>query len=311
VIRVGLIGARGYVGGELIRLLDGHRELELVFASSRALSGQSINRLIPGVSHTLSFEQLEPDDVTQREVDVVVLALPNGLAAKFADVLDERTVVIDLSADYRFDENWYYGLPELTRESAAKQTRISNPGCYATAMQLALHPLRDILAQPPACFGVSGYSGAGTSPSPNNDPKVLANNIVPYKSIDHIHEREVSRQLQHPINFMPHVAQFFRGICMTVNASLSVQLDQDTLWARFHDSYADEAMIKLLETPPHVSLAAGQPGATIGGITLSDDGLRAVIHCTLDNLLKGAATQALQNINLACELPELEGIRLG
>lgn len=311
MIRVGLIGARGYVGGELIRLLDGHHDLELSYASSRALAGQAINRVIPGVQQTLNFEQLEPSQVASRDADVVVLAMPNGLAAPFVETLSSDTVVIDLSADYRFDDDWYYGLPELTRAHAPNQKRISNPGCYATAMQLALAPLQDVLNAPPACFGVSGYSGAGTKPSPNNDPKVLADNLVPYKSIGHIHEREVTRQLKHPVNFMPHVAPFFRGICMTVNASLSTAITADELNDRYAASYQQEPMISLSQNPPHLSAIAGKPGAVIGGLAISDDGRRAVVHCTLDNLLKGAATQALQNINLACGLSEIEGISFG
>ena len=106
-----------------------------------------------------------PDAVAAKGVDAVILALPNGLAAPFVAALEAAkpdTVIVDLSADYRFDNSWYYGLPELTRGRYNGQKHISNPGCYATAMQLAVHPLLDLLAGPPQCFGVSGYSGAGT-----------------------------------------------------------------------------------------------------------------------------------------------------
>ena len=309
--QVGLIGARGFVGGELIRALQAHAEFDLAYASSRALAGQLLRRAVPGSSSSLQFERLSHNDIAERDADIVVLALPNGLAADYASVLPESTVVIDLSADYRFDDEWYYGLPELTRDKAAGSKRISNPGCYATAMQLALHPIRDVLDGAPACFGISGYSGAGTKKSRYNNPVTLEKNVIPYKTIDHIHEREVARQLDTPIHFTPHVASFFRGILMTVNARLSKPLDLNELQTRYTTAYAGEAMVELTEDVPMVSDAVGKSGATLGGFAVSDDGTRAVIHCTLDNLLKGAATQALQNMNLACGLNELEGIRLG
>jgi len=309
--QVGIVGARGFVGGELIRALQGHREFELGFASSRALAGQLLRRAVPGSSSSLQFERLTDTDIAEREADIVVLALPNGLAAEYEAVLPESTTVIDLSADYRFDDAWYYGLPELTRNSAAGKTRISNPGCYATAMQLALHPVKDLLDGPPACFGLSGYSGAGTKKTRYNNPSTLDKNVIPYKTIDHIHEREVSRQLGAQIHFTPHVTSFFRGILMTVNARLSSAITLDELHTRFTSAYSSEALIEMTEDVPMVNAAVGRSGATLGGFAVSEDGMRCVIHCTLDNLLKGAATQALQNLNLAYGLNEHEGIRLG
>ncbi len=144
-----------------------------------------------------------------------MLALPNGMAAPFVAALDASapaTVVLDLSADYRFDPGWYYGLPELTRNDYNGQKRISNPGCYATAMQLALAPMLMQLAGPAQCFGVSGYSGAGTSPSDKNDPEKLRDNLMPYSLAGHVHEREASVHLGVPVQFMPHVAAHFRGL---------------------------------------------------------------------------------------------------
>lgn len=309
--QVGIIGARGFVGAELIRALQGHSEFELGYASSRALAGQLLRRAVPGSSSSLQFERLTHEDIAERDVDIVVLALPNGLAADYEAVLPDSTVVIDLSADYRFDDTWYYGLPELTRASAAGQRRISNPGCYATAMQLALHPIKDALDGAPACFGLSGYSGAGTKKTRYNNSSTLDKNVIPYKTIGHIHEREVSRQLSKPIHFTPHVTSFFRGILMTVNARLTSPLTLDELQTRYTDAYSGEALIEMTEDVPMVNTAVGNSGATLGGFAVSDDGLRCVVHCTLDNLLKGAATQALQNLNLACGLNEHEGIRLG
>ncbi|KLD72803.1 N-acetyl-gamma-glutamyl-phosphate reductase, partial [Xanthomonas hyacinthi DSM 19077] len=217
-------------------------------------------------------------------------------------------VVVDLSADYRFGPGWYYGLPELTRARYAGQKRISNPGCYATAMQLAIAPLLDQLAGPPQCFGVSGYSGAGTTPSDKNDPELLRDNLMPYALTDHMHEREVSTQLGVPVEFMPHVAPHFRGISMTVNLWLQQPLTLEAIQRRYRERYAGEPLIDVLDEAPWVSRIAGRHGAQIGGFTLAPGNKRLVVVATLDNLLKGAATQAMQNLNLALGLDELTSI---
>src|SRR5690606_13003655 len=163
-VSLGIVGARGHTGSELIRMIQAHPGFELAFVSSRELDGQRVADHNPGYAGELRFESLGADAVAAKGADAVILALPNGKAAPFVAALDAArpdTVIVDLSADYRFDEGWYYGLPELTRARGAGQSRISNPGCYATAMQLAITPLLDRLAGPPQCFGVSGYSGAG------------------------------------------------------------------------------------------------------------------------------------------------------
>ncbi|MCC6757252.1 MAG: N-acetyl-gamma-glutamyl-phosphate reductase, partial [Arenimonas sp.] len=181
--RIGLIGARGYVGSELIRLLAAHPALELAYVGSRERDGLEVQRFEPAAPAGLHYRNLGPLDVVREALDVAVLALPNGLAAPWVEAFDRirpDTLLLDLSADYRFDPGWYYGLPELTRSAYALQRRISNPGCYATAMQLAIAPMRDALAGPVQCFGVSGYSGAGTTPSDKNDPAKLKDNLMPY-----------------------------------------------------------------------------------------------------------------------------------
>ncbi|TQU26056.1 N-acetyl-gamma-glutamyl-phosphate reductase, partial [Xanthomonas perforans] len=250
--------------------------------------------------------------VAAKAADVVILALPNGMAEPFVAAIDAaapQTLVIDLSADYRFDPAWYYGLPELTRGSYAGQKRISNPGCYATAMQLTIAPLLDQLAGPPQCFGVSGYSGAGTTPSDKNNPALLSNNVMPYALTNHMHEREVSAQLGVPVEFMPHVAPHFRGITMTVNLWLQQPLTREQIQARYTQRYADEPLIEIVDEAPWVSRIAGKHGVQIGGVTLAPGNKRVVVVATLDNLLKGAATQAMQNLNLALGWDELMAIR--
>ncbi|HEX5755405.1 MAG TPA: N-acetyl-gamma-glutamyl-phosphate reductase [Arenimonas sp.] len=310
-IRIGLIGARGHVGSELIRLLAAHPRFELAFVSSRERAGQLLSAFEPGYRGDLAYAHLDAEAAAAQGAAAMVLALPNGLAAPFVAAVEAhaaRTVLLDLSADYRFDDGWYYGLPELTRAQARGQRRISNPGCYATAMQLAIAPLQPLLDGPVQCFGVSGYSGAGTTPSDKNDPEKLRDNLRPYALVGHVHEREVTRQLQHAVEFMPHVAAHFRGITLTANLHLRRSTTLDALREAYRQRYAGEPLIAVQDDAPWVSRSAGRHGVEIGGFALSDDGCRAVVVATLDNLLKGAATQALQNLNLAFALPELEGI---
>jgi N-acetyl-gamma-glutamyl-phosphate reductase len=310
-LQLGLIGARGYVGSELIKLIAAHPDFELNFVASRERDGQFLSEHEPVGESALKYSNPTVAEAAALGVDALVLALPNGKAGEFVAAVDEiapDTVLLDLSADYRFDASWYYGLPELTRQDAANSKRISNPGCYATAMQLALAPLCGDIAGPVSCFGVSGWSGAGTSPSDKNDPEKLRNNLMPYALIGHIHELEVRRQLAQPVEFIPAVAPHFRGITMTVNAHLLRELQPDALRQRYQDFYRNEPLVEVIDEVPWVSNIAGRHGAQVGGITLSPDGRRVVLVSTLDNLLKGAATQALQNLNLAFGLDEFAGI---
>ncbi len=307
---IGLVGARGFVGSELIRLLVAHPHFELAFVSSREREGQWLSEHEPGYRGDLRYVAYGPEQAAGQGVDALVLALPNGKAAPFVAAVDAAApgaVLVDLSADNRFEAAWHYGLPELTRARAAGQRRISNPGCYATAMQLALAPMRWLLEGPAQCFGVSGYSGAGTMPSGKNDPDQLRDNLMPYALAGHVHEREVARHA-HAVEFMPHVAPHFRGLTITANLHLREPLTRAAVQAHYLAFYAGEPLVRVLDAAPWVSRVAGQHHAEVGGFTLSDDGRRLVVVATLDNLLKGAATQALQNLNLAFGFDETAGI---
>ena len=308
---IGIVGARGHTGAELIRLVERHPALDLAFVSSRELDGQRVRDHVDGYAGEVRYEALAPQEVALRRADAVVLALPNGHASAFVAAIDSErpdTVVIDLSADHRFDAAWYYGLPELTRARYAGGRRISNPGCYATAMQLAIAPLRDRLAAPPACFGVSGYSGAGTTPSDRNDPDLLRDNLIPYALVDHLHEREATHQLGVPVEFMPHVAPHFRGITMTVNLWLVQPEKPDAIAALYRGFYAHEPLVRIVGEAPRVRAVAGRHHAEIGGFAVAPGGKRVVVVATLDNLLKGAATQAMQNLNIALGFDEFAAI---
>jgi N-acetyl-gamma-glutamyl-phosphate reductase len=309
--RIGIVGARGYVGSELIRLVTAHPHFELAFVSSREREGQRLQDHESGYEGDLAYVAYGPEAAAGQGVDALVLALPNGNAAPFVAAVDASapdTLVIDLSADYRFDDDWYYGLPELTRGQYRGQRRISNPGCYATAMQLAIAPMLPELDGPVQCFGVSGYSGAGTTPSDKNDPEKLRDNLIPYALTGHLHEREVTRQLGHAVEFMPHVAPHFRGLTITANLHLRRAFAREEAVSRYRERYAGEPLVRIAEEAPWVSAIANAHHVDIGGFTLSDDGRRLVVVSTEDNLLKGAATQALQNLNLAFGFEETTGI---
>jgi len=310
---VGIVGARGHTGAELIRLIARHPTLELAYVSSRELDGQRVDAYVPEYTGELPYSAPAHEDLPTLAADVVILALPNGKAGVCVEAFDKAgadPLIVDLSADFRFDERWYYGLPELTRARWQGQRRISNPGCYATAIQLAVAPLKDLLAAPPVCFGVSGYSGAGTAPSDKNDPEKLRDNLIPYALTGHMHEREASAHLNLPVEFMPHVAPHFRGLTVTCNLYLARALKREEVVARFHHAYAEEPLVRVVDEAPWVSRIAGRHHAQIGGFAMAADGRRVVMVAALDNLLKGAATQAMQNINRALGLPELESIPL-
>lgn len=315
-IRIGIVGARGHVGAELIRLIAAHPRFDLAYVGSRELAGQRVADHIDAWRGDLRYAAPANAELPALAADAVVLALPNGKAADCVAAFDAAgadpagvdPVLIDLSADYRFDDGWYYGLPELTRGAYRGQRRISNPGCYATAMQLAVAPMRGLLAGPAQCFGVSGYSGAGTTPSDKNDPEKLRDNLMPYALTGHLHEREVTRQLGHPVEFMPHVAPHFRGLTITANLHLAEPTTREAVLARYRAAYAGESLVRVLDEAPWVSRIAGRHHVELGGFALSDDGRRLVVVATEDNLLKGAATQAVQNLNLAFGLSEMTGI---
>ncbi len=312
---IGIVGARGYVGGELVRLIAGHPRLEIAFVSSRSTAGQEVAAHVKGAPAGLKFSSLDAPEAAASSADVIILALPNGEAHRYVAAIDASDrpdrVIVDVSADYRFDDNWVYGQPERFRDRIRGARRISNPGCYATAAQLAIAPMLDALDGPATVFGVSGYSGAGATPSDKNNPEILRDNLLPYALTGHIHEREVARHVGWPVHFLPHVAPFFRGITVTVSLPLTHTITTEEMQQRYERAYGGEPLIRLTAKPPLVRDIADRHEVSIGGWAASDKPLRAAVIATIDNLLKGAATQAIQNVNLACGLNELEGIAHG
>lgn len=308
-LRLAIAGARGYVGRELLQLVHAHPGFELAWASSREHNGLPLANEVPGMPGEYCL--MQPDQLAQNPADIYVLALPNGLAEPWVAAIesaDPDALILDLSADYRFNDDWVYGLPEVNGPALRQARRISNPGCYATAMQLALHPLLALGVRDIHCFGVSGYSGAGTKPSPNNDPDRLRENLKAYKLTGHIHEREVSRHLGVAVNFMPCVAGFFRGIQMTVSCTLDRQQLPEQINDCLATFYQQACRVRVQTDIPEISDVRETNWCSLGGATLGNTGQRLVLISVLDNLLKGAASQAIQNLNLACGFGESEGL---
>ena len=310
---INLVGGRGYTGSELLGLIAGHPQMELGIASSRSEAGQTLSSTCtdwPEDGRT--FTRLEPGGVSAYPADAWVLALPNSIAGRWVEaILGEfpDTVILDLSADYRFDTQWTYGLPERFRDQIRNAKLIANPGCYATGAQLGLLPLAGQLRSDPLVFGVSGYSGAGKTPSPRNDPEVLRDNMIPYALSGHVHEKEISHQLQTAVRFMPHVAAFFRGISLTIAFDLDHPVSVDELEALFKQAYAGEKRIIISREIPQVSAVQNTADVHIGGFDIdARNTAQGSLVVVLDNLLKGAASQAMQNLNLALGLDENSGI---
>jgi len=300
---VGVVGARGHTGAELMNILDRHPDVEVTLAGSRELAGEPV-AAIDG----LRYESLGPEEVAERELDAVFLALPDGVGGPWTDALPAETVVVDISADHRFDDDWVYGLPELYREKISGARHIANPGCYATALQLAIAPFDDWIGASPTVFGVSGYSGAGTTPSPRNDPENLTDNLIPYRLTGHNHEREGTRYLGRTIRFMPHVHPAFRGLLVTAHMPLAEPTTGEQANARLTAAYASEPLVDVQDEIPTLRDGTELIGVLIGGATVSEDGFGLTVVAVEDNLLKGAAVQAVQNLNLALGLTETAGI---
>ena len=273
--------------------------MDLRHVSSRELAGQKLKGY---EKRYIIYENLSVEDVRKMpDIDCWVMALPNGVAKPWIDAIKENgnneSLIIDLSADYRFDPEWTYGLPELVdRSKIAKAIRISNPGCYATAAQIGIAPLIPYMDPNsyPVIMGVSGYSGAGTKPSPKNNIENLTSNLIPYSLTDHIHEKEISSQLGKEVAFIPHVAVWFQGIHHSINIPLNKTLTSRDIRNLYQERYEGEPLVKVVGESPLVKNIAGTHGVEVGGFGVHSSGKRVVVNATIDNLLKGAATQALQ-----------------
>jgi len=317
---VAIIGARGYVGKELINLLAKHTSVDIVAVSSRSAAGERVAEI---TNKELYFTKLSPTETAELKADIVFLALPNNLSDSYVQEINKvkkDSLIIDLSFDNRLKNssqldsagyNWVYGLSELNKSALSFARRIANPGCYATAAQLALHPLKKFISGKPNIFGVSGYSGAGSTPNDKNDQENLKDNFLPYSLANHLHESEISKHSGHEVNFMPHVAPHFRGLSVTVNIESSKSFTDSLLYEHFSEAYQRHPLIKVQTAIPTAKDIANKHGVIIGGFSVDKrTGKNLRLVCVEDNLLKGAATQAVQNMNIALGLDNLTAINI-
>ncbi len=310
MIRVGLIGGRGYAGEELLRLFSWIREYDVVYVGSRSSAGKPLGAEFGGLQSAASFSDVSPEAMNACQADAWIIAQDNGQAARFVKLIDSKTKVIDISSDFRFDNSWVYGLPQRNAQRIANATRVANPGCYATAVQLGLFPLLNWLDDsPPVAFGVSGFSGAGRTPNEKNDADRLHDNLVPYSLTGHGHEREISYQLGRDVRFMPHVAEFFRGISITLTLSLKQARSVLDICDVFEQAYEASPLVEVIASPPEISMVRETNKCVVGGFTIdARDPCRIVLVSVIDNLRKGAASQAIENLNLMFGLPSTTGL---
>jgi N-acetyl-gamma-glutamyl-phosphate reductase len=308
-IRVGIIGGAGYTGGEMIRLLIRHPGIELRYIHSKSNAGKPVYS-----AHEDLFGETELafDAEWHSDIDVLFLCLGHGEAKKFLDEAGssfENVRIIDLSQDFRLSAHpWVYGLPELNREAIRKAKAIANPGCFATAIELGLLPLaKEGLLEEVYTTGITGSTGAGQGLSPTSHFSWRANNIQAYKTLTHQHLHEINQTLRtaHAIHFVPWRGDFTRGIF--VSSQLRCNRTLDALHSLYEAFYRDHPFTHVSRTPISLKQVVGTNKCLIQ-LELAGDQL--VVHSVLDNLLKGASGQAVQNMNLLFGLEETTGLQL-
>lgn len=339
-IKVGIVGATGYTGVELLRLLATRPDVTVEVVTSRELQGTPVSRLFPSLRHHLDRIFAAPDDPSLAACDVVFFATPHGVAMRAAEALLAKGVrVIDLSADFRIRdvgvwEQWYhmpheaphlikeavYGLPEVNREAIRNAQLIAVPGCYPTAVQLGFLPLlENALVDPGQLIAdcKSGVSGAGRKASVDMLLTECADSIKAYGVMGHRHLPEISQGLSgmtlEPVSltFIPHLTPMIRGILATLYAQVrpGISLDSDRLQSVFEDRYATEPFVDVLP-PGEFPATRSVRGSNYCQISVSyiEKSGRIVVLAAEDNLVKGAAGQAVQNMNLMFGIEETAGL---
>lgn len=338
-MKVGVLGATGYAGQELVRLLHRHEEVDSLYLGSSSVAGEDYESVYPHWSGQKVGILQDDKDETIPDLDVLFCALPHGLTAQRTSAFLARKIkVIDLGADFRLNsaeiyEEWYkikhpakellkeavYGLPELYREKIRGKSLIANPGCYPTATLLALVPLlRKKLLQTGYLIidAKSGVSGAGRGVSLGNHYSEVNENFKAYGVAAHRHipeiEQELSRAAGQPltVNFTPHLVPMIRGMLVTIYAKIQEGITEEDLRKCWLEQYEQEEFIHVLPQGiwPQTKFSSGSNHAFLQ-LTLDQRTGNAVLISTIDNLIKGAAGQALQNMNLAMGYPEGQGLQ--
>jgi N-acetyl-gamma-glutamyl-phosphate reductase common form len=335
-MRVAVIGAAGYAGGELLRLLLSHPDVTDWVATSRSQAGKPVGDVHPQLRALSNrpFEALEPAEAA-RGCDVVFLALEHGESSKAACAVFAAGagLVIDIAADFRVADaalyaryygahpspellpRFRYGLADVEGTRLRGATAIAAPGCFATAAQLALYPLAAIAGLEPSLFAVTGSSGAGVQPRPTTHHPARAHNLFAYSVMGHRHEAEVisgwrrwTGREEAKARLMTHSGPFVRGIHLTLHGRAAGEAgmagDASEL---FRSAYAGRPFVRVLEQPPELTHVVGTNEAHIHAVA-SPDGSEIQVMVVIDNLVKGAGGQAVQSMNLALGIEETRGL---
>ena len=333
--KIGIVGGTGYTGVELLRLLAQHPHAEITLITSRGEAGTPVSAMFPSLRGRIDLEFTAPSDAALKQCDIVFFATPNGIAMQQARALyDAGTRIIDIAADFRIKdiptwEKWYgtqhacpelvaeavYGLPEFNREKIRGARIVANPGCYPTAVQLGFMPLlrnRQVDLRQLIADAKSGVSGAGRKAEVATLFAEASDNFKAYGVMGHRHHPEISQGLAAMAGadvgliFTPHLTPMIRGIHATLYATLSADLD---LQALYEAAYANEPFVDVMPVGSHPDTRSVR-GSNLCRIAVHrpHGGNTAVVLSVIDNLTKGAAGQAVQNMNLMCGYAETSGL---
>ncbi|RXP60324.1 N-acetyl-gamma-glutamyl-phosphate reductase [Lutibacter sp. HS1-25] len=320
MIKIGIVGGAGYTAGELIRLIVNHPNVELDFVYSTSNAGNFIYQVHDDLFGTLD---LKFSSEINKNVDVLFLCLGHGNSKKFleANLFSNNTKIIDLSNDFRLnadavfqEKEFVYGLPEAQKEKIEKANNIANPGCFATAIQLALLPLAKagLINSEVHVNATTGSTGAGVSPSATTHFSWRDNNFSVYKAFAHQHLGEIGESLtalqndfSNEIFFIPNRGNFSRGIFASVYLDFEGTLDD--AYELFDNFYKDAVFTHVSKSPVHLKQVVNTNNCFLH---LQKHKNKLLITSVIDNLLKGASGQAIQNMNLIFGLPQTEGLKL-
>ena len=336
-IKIAIIGASGYTGAELVRLLAHHEHADIRALTADRNAGKPMSDVFPHLGGIDLPDLVKKEDVDWSGIDVVFCCLPHGTTQEFIAGLPENLKVIDLSADFRLNDvktyaEWYghdhlapdlqkeavYGITELARDAIKKARLVANPGCYPTSALLPLVPLieaKQIDTGNIIIDSKSGVTGAGRAPKEGTLFAEVSEGIHAYGVAAHRHAPEIEQGLSTAagqniiVNFTPHLMPMNRGILSTIYVGLANGASADDLLATLQKKYADEPFVRVLANGavPHTRHVRGSNHCLIGVVADRLEG-RAVIVSVIDNLVKGASGQAVQNMNLVCGLAETTGL---
>ena len=336
MIKVGIIGGTGYTGVELLRILADHPQVEIRVITSRSEAGTAVTEMFPSLRGRIDLCFVAPDDASLQDCDMVFSATPNGVAMTYARrLLDADVRLVDIAADFRLKDaatwqQWYgmehqcpdlldeavYGLPELNREEIKKARLVANPGCYPTSISLGILPLLESrLVAPDGIIAdaKSGVSGAGRNAKIGNLFAEVADSIKAYGVPGHRHRPEINQTLSQiaaepiTITFIPHLVPMIRGIHATIYASPKASVDD--VQAAYEARYRNEVFVDVLPVNSHPDTRSvrGSNTCRIAVHRLKEEG-KIVVLSVIDNLVKGAAGQAVQNMNLMFDIEEKTGL---